>query len=206
MSLIQFIKKGYYFLFKKPISVVRIKFFLILRFVLPNCKAILLKKVNLPPMLNIQQIVLCTGSGKVYIGEKCSLGFKLGGFWRHGSIELQARYKTSTVIIGSRIATNNNIFICAANYIEIGNDTLIGQNVTIMDFEAHGIQPEYRRKLGMVGKVIIKENCWIGNNVTILKNSEIGKNCIVAAGAVVSGRFPDNVIIGGVPAKIIKSI
>ena len=55
-------------------------------------------------------------------------------------------------------------------------------------------------------KVVIDENVWIGNNVMILKNSEIGKNSIVAAGAVVSGVFPPNVIIGGVPAKVIKEI
>ncbi|UMB55472.1 hypothetical protein MKD41_08355 [Lutibacter sp. A64] len=44
------------------------------------------------------------------------------------------------------------------------------------------------------------------HNVTILKNSEVGDNSIVAIGAVVIGKFPKNVIIGGVPAKIIKTI
>lgn len=52
--------------------------------------------------------------------------------------------------------------------------------------------------------MIIGKNVWIGNNVTILKNSEVGDNTIIAAGAVVSGKFPANVIIGGVPAKTIK--
>ena len=47
---------------------------------------------------------------------------------------------------------------------------------------------------------------YIGNNVIIPKNTEIGKNSIVGAGSIVSGKFPDNVIIGGVPAKIIKKI
>jgi acetyltransferase-like isoleucine patch superfamily enzyme len=94
----------------------------------------------------------------------------------------------------------------AANYIEIGDDTLIGQYVTIMDHEAHGIAPDKRRKLGEIGKVIIGKNVWLGNNVVILKNSEIGDNTIVATGAVVSGKFPANVIIGGIPAKIIKSL
>jgi acetyltransferase-like isoleucine patch superfamily enzyme len=75
-----------------------------------------------------------------------------------------------------------------------------------MDHEAHGIQPEDRRKLGAIGTIIIGKNCWIGNNTTILKNSKIGDNSIVAVGAVVSGVFPENVIIGGVPAKIIKNL
>jgi acetyltransferase-like isoleucine patch superfamily enzyme len=119
---------------------------------------------------------------------------------------LQARYENSKIKIGNNIATNNNIMLCAANYIEIGDNTLIGQYVTIIDHEAHGIDPDKRRQLGDVGRVIIGKNVWLGNNVTILKNSDIGDNTIVATGAVVSGKFPANVIIGGVPAKIIKTI
>ena len=83
---------------------------------------------------------------------------------------------------------------------------MIGQNVTIMDFEAHGIEASKRREVGEIGKVRIGKNVWIGNNVTILKNSSIGENTIIAAGAVVSGYFPENVIIGGVPAKIIREL
>ncbi|WP_243348776.1 acyltransferase [Parabacteroides sp. FAFU027] len=149
---------------------------------------------------------MITGGGKVLIGSGCRFGFKLGGFHHSGSIEMQARTSNSHIVIGNNIATNNNIFICASDYIEIGDDSLIGQNVTIMDFEAHGIAPDQRRLVGEIGQVIIGKNVWIGNNVTILKNSMIGDNSIVATGAVVSGVFPANVIIGGVPAKIIKHI
>lgn len=63
-----------------------------------------------------------------------------------------------------------------------------------------------RRKVGETGCVRIEQNVWIGNNVTILKNTVIGENTIIAAGAVVSGNYPSNVIIGGVPAKIIKHL
>lgn len=140
------------------------------------------------------------------IGNDCVFGFKLGGFHRGGSIELQSRYPDSMIKLGTNISTNNNVFMCAANYIEIGNDTLIGQFVTIMDHEAHGIMPDKRRETGEIGKVIIGKNVWLGNNVIILKNSEIGDNSIVASGAVVSGKIPPNVIVGGIPAKIIKSI
>lgn len=153
-----------------------------------------------------QQITLCDGKGIVEIGKNCAFGYKIGGFNRGGSIEFQARYGKSLIRIGDNIATNNNIFLLAANYIEIGDDTLIGQNVVIMDHEAHGIAPAERKQLGEIGKVIIGKNVWIGNNVTILKNSEIGENSIVATGAVVAGLFPANVIIGGVPAKIIRNI
>ena len=69
------------------------------------------------------------------------------------------------------------------------------------------MEPRRKEKAnGEIGKVIIGRNVWIGNNVVILKNTGIGDNTIIAAGAVVSGEFPANVIVGGVPAKIIKSL
>jgi acetyltransferase-like isoleucine patch superfamily enzyme len=153
-----------------------------------------------------EQKTLITGLGVVEIGSNCTFGYKLGGFHRGGSIEIQPRYKGSKIKIGNNVTTNNNLFFCAANYIEIGDDSLIGQNVCIMDHEAHGIDPAKRRQLGEIGSVVIGQNVWLGNNVSILKNSEIGDNTIVATGAVVSGKFPANVIIGGVPAKIIKGL
>ena len=119
---------------------------------------------------------------------------------------MQARYSNAHLKIGNNVATNNNLFCSAANRIEVGDDTLIGQYVTVMDYEAHGTSPEKRRQMGEIGKVIIGRNVWIGNNVVILKNTGIGDNTIIAAGAVVSGEFPANVIVGGVPAKIIKSL
>lgn len=132
--------------------------------------------------------------------------YKLGGFDRGESIELKARHKNSKIKIGNNVLSNNNIFLCAANYIKVGDNTLIGQNVNIMDHEAHGLSPDKRLTVGEIGKVLIGRNVWIGSNVTILKNSEIGENAIIATGAVFSGIFPSNVIIGGVPAKIIKSL
>jgi len=180
---------------------------LILYFFIPNLRAIIEHRIKfLHNISSFNQTTLFNGQGIVEIGENCSFGFKLGGFHRGGSIELQARYKNSKIKLGNGIATNNNIFMCAANYIEIGDSVLIGQGVSIMDLEAHGIMPDKRREVGEIGQVIIGKNVWIGNNVTILKNSEIGENSIVAAHAVVSGKFPNDVIIGGVPAKIIKKL
>ncbi len=176
-------------------------------FYIPNFKSLIKKRVCFTSRISqFHQLTLFTGLGKVEIGDACSFGLKLGGFHRGGSIEFQARYKHSRIIIGQNIATNNNVFICAANYIEIGDETFIGQNVILMDFEAHGIEPEKRKVIGQIGEIIIGNNCWIGNNTTILKNSKIGDNSIVAAGAVVSGIFPSNVIIGGVPGKVIKHL
>jgi acetyltransferase-like isoleucine patch superfamily enzyme len=161
------------------------------------------KAANIP---TCQQKVLITGKGEVIIGENCAFGSKLGGFYKKGYIELQARTQNAVIRIGDRVSTNNNLFICSARRIEIGSETLIGQNVTMMDFEAHGTHPDKRREVGNIGEIVICNNVWIGNNVTILRDTHIGENSIIAAGAIVKGVFPKNVIIGGVPAKIIKNI
>jgi acetyltransferase-like isoleucine patch superfamily enzyme len=56
------------------------------------------------------------------------------------------------------------------------------------------------------GKIHIHKNAWIGANATILPGVTIGENSIVAAGAVVNKDVPDNVVVAGIPAKVIKSI
>jgi acetyltransferase-like isoleucine patch superfamily enzyme len=191
MSLIERIKKRIQRLFK---------------FILPNLGKLRSGEIAFVDYPVCNQITLITGEGNVKIGKGCSFGYKPGGFYRGGSIELQARYKNAQIIIGNNVLTNNNVFLCSANLIEIGDYTLIGQNVTIMDHDAHGIHPKQRRLPGKIARVIIGKNVWIGNNVCILKDSIIGDNTIVAAGAIVAGTFPGNVIIGGVPARIIKEI
>lgn len=198
--------KSIYSLIIKPKNLATFYFKQFFYFIYPNKINLIRKRIKYSTLPTFSQITICEGKGNVEIGSNCSFGYKLGGFHRGGSIELQARYQNSRIKIGNNVLTNNNIMICAAKNIVIGDNTLIGQYVTIIDHEAHSIDPNNRRKIGEIGEIIIGNNVWIGNNVSILKNSEIGDNSIVATGAVVTGKYPSNVIIGGVPAKIIKDL
>lgn len=172
-------------------------------FILPNlCRSVRYSHASLP---RVEQRFILSGLGRIRIGHNCSFGYKMGGFHYGGSVELQARTSDAEITIGNNVATNNNLVVCSSGKVTIGDNTLIGQHVCIMDFEAHGSNPNQRRQVGTVGTVSIGENVWIGNNVTILKNSVIGDNSIVATGAVVSGIFPNNVILGGgYPLKLLK--
>ena len=63
------------------------------------------------------------------------------------------------------------------------------------------------RQQGITRKGIkIGSNCWIGSKVTVLDGVTVGNGCVIAAGAVLTKSFPDHVVIGGVPAKILKEI
>ena len=71
--------------------------------------------------------------------------------------------------------------------------------------EGHPVTPNERQSL-VPGPIHIKKNAWIGAGATILPGVTIGENAVVAAGAVVSKDVAANTIVGGIPAKIIKSI
>ena len=206
ITIIMYILKKIYINIRRLNSIIAVKKAVLINFILPNARKIAKKRIKFRTVPICSQYVICEGDGLVEIGENCMFGFKLCGFNRWGSIELQARYINAVIKIGKNVRTNNNIMICAANKIIIGDNTLIGQYVTIMDHDGHGISPGSRNEIGEIGSVQLGSNLWIGNNVTILKNSVIGDNTVVATGSVVSGYFPSNVVIGGVPAKVIKDL
>ena len=70
----------------------------------------------------------------------------------------------------------------------------------------HNIHPIERHKSGNARPIIIGNNVWIGGHVAIVGGVEIGDNSIIAAGSVVLKNVPSNTIVGGNPAKIIRSI
>jgi len=106
--------------------------------------------------------------------------------------------------IGKNVFINFNCTFLGLGGITIEDNVLIGPNVNLLS-EGHPVSPEDRHSL-MVGHIHIKKNVWIGAGVSILQGVTIGENSVVAAGAVVSADVPDNTIVGGIPAKIIKTI
>ena len=98
-------------------------------------------------------------------------------------------------------------FGCAGG-VEIGDNVIAGQYVSFHS-ENHLVNLESDfADFSSVSRLGIKvgNNCWIGAKVTFLDGSQLGDNCIVAAGSVVRGEYPSNVIIAGVPAKIKNEI
>lgn len=106
--------------------------------------------------------------------------------------------------IGKNVFINFDCTFLTLGGITIEDGVLIGPKVSLIT-ENHPLESQHRK--GLIGKsILIKKNAWIGANATILPGVTIGENTVVAAGAVVSKDIPDNVVVGGVPAKIIKTI
>ena len=111
---------------------------------------------------------------------------------------------------GQFITIGKNVFINhACSFLDMGGITiednvLIGPKVNLIT-ENHPINPDDRKTL-LCKPIVIKRNAWIGAAATVLPGVTIGENSVVSAGAVVTADVPPNTIVGGVPAKIIKSI
>jgi acetyltransferase-like isoleucine patch superfamily enzyme len=106
--------------------------------------------------------------------------------------------------IGKNVFINFDCVFLDLGGINIEDNVLIAPKVSLLS-EGHPIDPNDRQSL-IPGHIHIKKNAWIGAGATILPGVTIGENAVVAARAVVSKDVPANTIVGGVPAKIIKSI
>lgn len=109
--------------------------------------------------------------------------------------------------IGRNVGIGEFAHIGGAGGVRIGDDTIVGAYFSVHP-ESHNFADKQSliREQGVTRKgVNVGMNCWIGAKVTLLDGCHIGDNTVVAAGAVVRGEFPGDVVIGGVPAVIIKA-
>ncbi|MDA9472530.1 DapH/DapD/GlmU-related protein [Enterococcus sp. 5H] len=106
--------------------------------------------------------------------------------------------------LGKNIFINSGVMFTDLGGIYIEDHVLIGPKANILTVN-HPTDPKIRRGL-ILKPVVIKKNAWIGANAAILPGVTIGENSIVAANATVTKDVPENVIVGGTPAIIIKKI
>ena len=118
-------------------------------------------------------------------------------------------YAGSELIIKSNVFFNNYCSISCLGKIEIGENTIIGEGVKIYDHnhEYHYKENDLRieRERFTIGQVTIGNNCWIGSNVTILKDVQIGDNTIIGANCLVVKSIPANSIVKHKEELIISS-
>ncbi|WCO00832.1 acyltransferase [Psychroserpens ponticola] len=153
------------------------------------------------------QPVVFRGKGSVVFGKHVKFGIVNSPMFYNTYAYIEARQPDSKIVFGNNVSVNNNFSITSEKSIIIKDDVLIGYNCHISDSNFHDLNPGNRLNTDLNPKeVSIGKNVFIGNNVTILKGVVLGENLVVAAGSVVTKSFSKNLIIGGVPAKIISEL
>lgn len=112
-----------------------------------------------------------------------------------------------TIVIGSRTRINGIYMLCEEDCdISIGSDCLISNGVEFRTSDAHSVLDlETRKRVNLPADICIGDKVWIGKEVLVSKGAVISNDSVVGARSLVTNRFVDsNVVIAGVPAKIVK--
>ncbi len=108
------------------------------------------------------------------------------------------------ITIGNHFYANHDVMLCDEGKITIGNDCKFGPKVGLYT-PKHPLDPAVRRtEAETTAPITIGNDVWVGGSASILPGVTLGNNVIVGAGAVVTHSFPDNVIVVGNPAKILR--
>ena len=108
------------------------------------------------------------------------------------------------ITIGKDVFINSGCHFQDQGGIEIGDGALIGHNVVLATIN-HDLNPKENRK-NHYAAIKIGAHVWIGSNATVLPGVTIGDWAVVAAGAVVTRDVPALTVVGGVPARVLKTI
>ena len=155
-------------------------------------------------------------------GKKLKIGYpstiasfnsiKIGDFVKireHSWINCSKSKKNKySLIIGSGTYIGRFLHLNAKRSVIIEKNVLISDRVFITDHH-HGFsekKPIINQSLPSAKEVLLKEGCWIGIGAVINPGVTIGRNSIVGSNSVVTKDVPDNVVVGGIPAKFIRSI
>lgn len=129
------------------------------------------------------------------LGENCYIEPPLHSNWggRH-------------VRMGRNVYANFNLTLVDDTYIDIGDYTMIGPNVTIAT-GGHPILPQLREQAYQFNAPVrIGRNCWLGAGVIVVPGVTIGEGSVIGAGAVVTKDIPANVVAVGNPCRVVRAI
>tara|TARA_B100000941_G_C28434414_1_gene516120 strand:- start:179 stop:760 length:582 start_codon:yes stop_codon:yes gene_type:complete len=183
------------------------KFFYKIFLKLSSIYHLLVLRLKYPFIFNVNNVNYIGGNIKVklFFFNNARLKIILQG---NNSLHSNTLFQGSGTIIFGKNSFCGEFSVFGCNdKIEVGSNVMIAQAVTIRDTD-HNFQ---RTDISMIEQgitsstVVIEDDVWIGHGVTITKGVTIGKGSIIAAGAVVTKDIPSYSIVGGIPAKVIKS-
>lgn len=128
------------------------------------------------------------------VGEDC---------WVHGGLVIQEAFRIN---LGDKVFINANCLLDGAASITIGDRVSVAYQVTLIT-GTHQIGPSDCRAGALAPRpIVVGEGAWIGARAVILPGVTIGRGAVVAAGAVVTKDVPDDTIVAGNPARVMRAI
>lgn len=138
---------------------------------------------------------LLVKDGYIGIGNKCNIS-------KNAHI---SALDNGCLLIGEKTFINNNCNIVCRKSIEIGEGCRLGPNVCLYDhnhiFNEFGVTDEYK-----TGQIKIGKNCWLGANVVVLPNTNIGDCCVIGASCVIKGNISSHTVLKNVNHYEMKSL
>ena len=104
--------------------------------------------------------------------------------------------------IGDRVFVNSGAVVFSVLEVTIGDDVALANEAYVMDSDSHGIEGRPVKE----APVRIGDGSWIGARAMILPGVTIGRRCLIAAGAVVSKDVPDDTLVAGNPARVVRQL
>ena len=131
------------------------------------------------------------------IGKKVDESFLLiPPFYTAGGDEIR---------IGRHVFVNQNCTFYDLGGLEIADDVMIGPNVSLIT-SGHPLEPSQRRAATIGKPIVVEKGVWIAAGAIIIGGVTVGAHSVVAAGSVVTKDVPANTMVGGNPARVIRSI
>jgi acetyltransferase-like isoleucine patch superfamily enzyme len=154
-----------------------------------------------------QRITAEMNSGYREPAEVRALFTRLTGVTVHDSFALLPPFYTDfgkNIRVGKNVFINHGCEFMDRGGITIGDGALIGPKVNLVTIN-HPLDPATRRST-YCKPIVIGKGVWLGAGVSVMPGVTIGENAVVAAIAVVTRDVPDNAVVGGIPARLIKCI
>lgn len=145
---------------------------------------------------------ICPGV-KLEIGRDASLRI---GRWAWIGHDTKIRVHEGEVEIGAKTVMGQECTISAYQHVSIGRECIIADRVMLIDFDHGMVEVERPIRLQGIYKrdVRVGHNVWIGYGACVLRGAAVGENCVIGTNSVVTADVPDNAVVGGVPAKLIR--
>ncbi len=156
----------------------------------------------------IHQPLLIQGKGIVRVGRNVQLGYELSADFWSGYAYMDLRGEGALIEIGDDVMLNNSASLTADGAsIRIGPKTVAGIHLSIETGDGHSLHPD-KRHSGDFPRlaVVIGENVFLGDRVTILKGVTIGENAVIGSNSVVTRDIPANVVAAGNPCRVLHPL